>query len=159
MPACDLLKSLHVTGTTPQMHAYDTRGARSDQSFYLARVDIMGSLVYITEDGYDTLPQEGMGRGYKGERRDDDLAGETGCLGGDLQPDRGVAYGDTVPDPHHLGDRVLQLLHKGTVVGEPLGVQALVDTPKQSPPITDVGTSDVKRLAERGIAPEYRQVF
>jgi hypothetical protein len=62
----------------------------------------------------------------------------------------------TVPDPDHLGYRVLQLLYQRTVVGQSFAVQDLVASPKQPSQIADVGASHVKRLAERGIAPEYR---
>jgi hypothetical protein len=67
MSLCDRGKSCHIAGATPQVHAYDACGARSDHLLNLVRINIVSSLLYITENGSNTLPLECMSRGDKSE--------------------------------------------------------------------------------------------
>jgi len=57
----------------PQVHAHDARGARGDVALDFARVEIVRCGIDVAKDGRDFLPLHGVGRGDKGERRDDHL--------------------------------------------------------------------------------------
>ena len=109
------------------MHADDAARARRDHAAHGGGVEVVGGGIDVGEDRRDTLPVERVRRGDEGPGGNDHLAFESQRADGDLQRDRAVAHRDAVLDAEVFGDALLELLHHGAVVGQPLVVQDLVD--------------------------------
>src|SRR5918997_964356 len=104
MASSDIRQLVYLAGSAPQMHADDARGAGGDHLLYLLRINVMSTRIYVTKDGSDLLPLEGMGRSDKGERGNDNFASKPSCPYSDLQSHGSVACSDAVTDPHNFSD-------------------------------------------------------
>src|SRR5437588_8778940 len=138
----NLTESLDVAGVSPDMHANDASRPRCDRLLYLPGVEGLSSRIDVAKHRRDPLPPKGVGRGDKSEGWNDDLAFHPEGTNRDLQANGAIAHRDTVLHSDQVGDSLLELSCKRTVVGEPASVENLVEAFKQSPAITDLGPAD-----------------
>src|SRR5215213_9293216 len=141
------------------MHTHNARRARGEHLFDTPGVEVVGYRVDIAKHRRDPLPLEGVCRGDERPGRNDDLTGETGGLYCDLQRYCGVARGYAVLDTEQFRELSLELLHVGTVVGQPPAIQRTADAFKQAFGTTDVGATDVQDFLEGRRTTHYRQFF
>ena len=73
-PVRDLRERSHRTRPPPNVRRQDPGGPGGDLPLDLGRVQVVGRRVHFREDRRDLLPLQGMGRGDKGEGRNDDFS-------------------------------------------------------------------------------------
>jgi hypothetical protein len=136
----------HVARASPQVDANDARGFGRDEFLNPVGVYVMGARVNVAEDRGYLLPLERMCRGDKGESWNDDLAAQTGGADRDLQTHSGIAHGNAVFDPEHVGNSLFEFLYKWPSVREPTPAEHLRYADKEAFPVAEVRTANVQRF-------------
>lgn len=140
------------------MNADDSGSARSNHALDLSGIDVVGLAVNIAKDGRDFLPLERVGGGNERERRDDHFARQAKGADGNFQRDRGVAHRHAIAHTKELRKALLEILHVGTVIGQPVAVQHVRDALHKTFTIANIWTADVQLFGKGGGLAEDGQV-
>ncbi len=154
MPAGDALQRFDITRPAPYVHADDGAGARRNEGLHAGRIEVVRPRVDIAKDRREPLPLQGVGRRNERERRHDDLARQPQRADGDLQGHGAVAQGDAVSHPGQLRQAALEFAYVRPAVGQPAGVQDVVDPRQEAVAVADIGPADVEPFREGGRAGE-----
>ena len=57
-------------------------------------------------------------------------------------------------DADVIGDPLLEFLDQGTIVGQPVSVEHVLQPPHERGPVADVRPSDVQRFSKRRLSPK-----
>ena len=89
----------------------------------------------------------------------DYFAAEAQSPDGNLQRDCGIAHGHAMANADEFRDAFFEFLDVGTVVGEPVAVQHVVDSIQEMFAVADIGPANVDFFSECGRISENRQAL
>lgn len=102
----------------------------------------------IAEDRSQPHPVQGMGSSYECEGWYDDLALQVCCFDGDFEGNGAVTGCYAVAHVKFFRNYAFKLLNIGTVVGQPLPVEQIIDAFQQTLPVAGIRASDVQCMRE-----------
>ena len=116
------LNTLGIAGGAIDMHGHDGGGARGDGRLYLVGVEVARDGVDIHEDGFDTIPPDGVGGGHEAVGGGDDLACDAESLQSGDEWQGAIREEADVGHAEVVSQSFFQLLVVVAVVGNPLAL-------------------------------------
>src|SRR5260370_15717791 len=113
----NFIERIDVAGTSPNVHADDTGRSWCDRLLYFFWIESASLRIDVAKHRRDSLPLKRVGGSDKGERWHNDFTSHLRCPNRDLQGDSAIAHGNTVLHLNQVGNSLLELFYKRTIVG------------------------------------------